>query len=154
MPYPDFEEFIASLNAHGVRYLVVGAHALAHHARPRATMDLNVLFDPTLANARRTLQAIRDFFGGADLGYSPSDLTNPEWFLQLGVAPVRIDLLTSLSGCGKFASLWKNRVEAKFGDVETYYLSFEDLVAAKTAAGRPQDFADLHELSKRRGGRR
>lgn len=148
MPYPDFEEFVAALNAHGVRYLIVGAHALAHHARPRATKDLDVLLDRTPANSRRAIEAIRSFFGGADLGYSAEDLMDPEWFLQLGVAPVRIDLLTNLMGCSKFASLWKNRVQAKFGSVAANFLSLDDLIAAKSAAGRPQDLADLHELQK------
>ncbi len=64
MPYPDFEEFIAELNAHGVRYLIVGAHALAHHARPRATKDLDVLIDATSANARRVLKAMESFLEG------------------------------------------------------------------------------------------
>jgi len=74
MPFRDYEEFIAALNAHGVRYLVVGAHAVALHARPRATKDLDVLIDPTPANARKALNALRAFFSGADLGYSIDDL--------------------------------------------------------------------------------
>jgi len=75
MPSQDYEEFIAALNAHGVRYLVVGAHAVAFHARPRATRDLDILIEPTPANARKALAALRDFFGGADLGYTVEDLT-------------------------------------------------------------------------------
>ena len=74
---PDYEEFIAALNAHGVRYLVVGAHAVAYHARPRATKDLDILLDPAPENARRALEALRNFFGGADLGYGVEDLTDP-----------------------------------------------------------------------------
>jgi hypothetical protein len=89
----DYEEFIAALNAHGVRYLVIGAHAVAFHARPRATKDLDILLEPTPANARKALAALRDFFGGADLGYTVEDLTDPDRIIQLGVAPVRIDLL-------------------------------------------------------------
>ena len=68
MPSRDFEEFIAALNAHGVRYLIVGAHAVAFHARPRATRDLDVLIKPTSSNARRTLAALREFLGGSDMG--------------------------------------------------------------------------------------
>lgn len=94
----DYEEFIAALNGHGVRYLIVGAHAVAFHARPRATRDLDILLDPAPATARRALGALRDFFGGADLGYTVADLTDPRWIIQLGVAPVRIDLLSQLPG--------------------------------------------------------
>ena len=89
----DYEEFIAALNVHGVRYLVVGAHAVAFHARPRATKDLDVLIEPTVANARKVLAALRDFFGGVELGYSEQDVIDPRWIIQLGVAPVRIDLI-------------------------------------------------------------
>jgi len=67
MPSRDYEEFIAALNARGVRYLVVGAHAVAYHARPRATKDLDILLEPTRENALRALTALRDFFGGAGL---------------------------------------------------------------------------------------
>src|SRR5712691_203669 len=96
MPSQDCEEFIAALNAHGVRYLVIGAHAVAFHARPRATKDLEVLLEPTAENARRALAALRDFFGGADLGHTVEDLLDPQWIVQLRVAPVRIDLLSEI----------------------------------------------------------
>jgi len=98
----DYEEFIAALNARGVRYLVVGAHAVALHARPRATKDLDIFLDPTPANAQRALAALRDFFGGVELGYTVDDLTDPRWIIQLGVAPVRIDLHAGVSGLENF----------------------------------------------------
>ena len=79
MPFRDYEEFIAALNDHEVRYLVIGAHAVAFHARPRATKDLDLFLEPTPANARRVLSALRDFFGGADLGYTVEDFTDPRW---------------------------------------------------------------------------
>ena len=144
----DYEEFIAALNDHGVRYLIIGAHAVAFHARPRATKDLDILLDPTPANARRALAALRDFFGGADLGYTVPDLTDPKWIIQLGVAPVRIDLLSQLPGCPSFQAAWKNRVEARFGTVTAYYLGLDDLIRAKEAAGRAQDRADARVLQR------
>jgi hypothetical protein len=151
----DYEEFIAALNGHGVRYLIVGAHAVAFHARPRATRDLDILLDPAPANARRALDALRDFFGGADLGYTIADLTNPRWIIQLGVAPVRIDLLSQLPGCPTFNAAWKTRVEARFGAVPAYYLGLDELIRAKEAAGRAQDRADARVLrqAKDRGQR-
>lgn len=63
MTFPDFEEFIASLNAHRVRYLIVGGYAVGFHARPRATKHIDVLVDRSLANARRTRAALRSFLG-------------------------------------------------------------------------------------------
>lgn len=148
MKYPDFEEFIAALNARGVRYLVVGAHAVAYHARPRATKDLDALVDPSPANARQVLQAIQDFFGGADLGYTVDDLTNPDMVIQFGIAPVRIDVITQIDGLEDFNQAWERRVDAAFGDVPAHYISLDDLITAKEAAGRPQDLADLVVLRK------
>ena len=146
MPSQDYEEFIAALNEREVRYLIVGAHALALHARPRATKDLDILLDPTLANARRALAALRDFFGGADLGYTVEDLADPRWIIQLGVAPVRIDLMSAISGCPNFRAAWGRRAEARFGAVKTNYLGLDDLIRAKEAAGRAQDLADVRVL--------
>jgi len=151
MPSQDYEEFIAALNAHGVRYLLVGAHAVAFHARPRATKDLDILIEPTVANARHTLAALRDFFGGADLGYTVEDLTAPDWIIQIGVAPVRIDLLAEIAGFTNFEDTWKNRVDARFGAIPTHYLGLDDLIVAKEAAGRPQDRADVRVLRRAMG---
>lgn len=148
MRYRDFEEFLESLNAREARYLVAGAHAVAFHAQPRATRDLDIYIEPTASNAQRVLAAIRDFFAGADLGFSIEDLTNPDLIIQLGVAPVRIDLLTSLSGIPSFAEAWERRVEARYGGVETSYLSLDDLIRAKEAAGREQDRADVTALRR------
>ena len=154
MGSPDFEEFIAALNAHGVRYLIVGAHAVAFHARPRATKDLDILIDPTAANARRTLKAIREFFGGADLGYTVDDLTDPHWISQISVAPIRIDLLAAIPGCPSFKDAWNARVEGRFGSVGANYLSLDDLIRAKEAADRHQDRADVRPLLRVRDRQR
>ncbi len=147
----DYEEFIAALNQHGVRYLVIGAHAVAFYARPRATKDLDILLDPAPANARRALTALRDFFGGADLGLTVDDLTDPRWIIQLGIAPTRIDLLLRVPGCPSFEGAWGNRVQARFGAVKAHYLGLEDLVRAKEAAGRAQDQADVRFLRRAKG---
>lgn len=148
MPSQDYEEFIAALNAHGVRYLVVGAHAVAFHARPRATKDLDILIEPTVANAQRILTALRNFFGGADLGYTVEDLINPRWIIQLGIAPVRIDLLSEISGLPTFEAAWKKRVNARFGSVETHYIGLDDLIRAKKETNRAQDRADVRILHR------
>jgi len=153
MPSSDYEEFIAAFHAHGVRYLVIGAHAVAYHARPRATKDLDILVEPTPENARKALDAMRDFFGGADLGYAIEDLTDPKWIIQIGVAPVRIDLLTSAPGCPNFETLWEHRIEARFGSVPAYYLGLDDLIRAKEAADREQDRADVRVLRRVQGQR-
>ena len=148
MAYPDFEEFIVALNARGVRYLLIGAHAVAFHARPRATKDLDVYVDPTRANAKRLKAALNDFFGGCPPGYADSDLLDPDAIIQLGVAPVRIDILSHVDGVERFSEAWERRVEGKFGSVDAHYVALEDLIAAKMAADRPQDRSDLVSLRR------
>lgn len=148
MRFRDYEEFIASLNASGARYLIAGSHALAFHATPRATKDLDVYIDPDAENAARVLAALRSFFGGSGLGYRVEDLTNPDRIIQLGVAPVRIDLLASLDGVASFAEAWQRRIDAAYGPVPAHYLGLDDLIAAKEAADRPQDRVDVAALRK------
>lgn len=104
----DYEEFIEFLNRLEARYLVVGAHAVAFHARPRATKDLDVFIEPTQENAELVLRAIRQFLG-TNLGIKLPDLTTPGRIVQLGVAPTRIDLMSRLSGIPDFESVWQQR---------------------------------------------
>ena len=150
----DYEEFIAALNARGANYLIIGAHAVAYHARPRARKDLGLFIEPTAANARKVLAAMRDFFDGADLGYTASDLIDPRWIVQLGVAPTRIDLMAEVSGVGSYRSAWDGRADATFGPVPAHYLGLDDLIRAKTAADREQDRADLRALRRAKRAKR
>src|SRR5207244_3561304 len=93
----DLREFIELLNSRGVDYVIVGAHSLAFHARPRYTGDLDILVRPSPENAAKLILLLRDFgFGAAN--FTESDFTVPEQMIQLGRAPNRIDLLTSISG--------------------------------------------------------
>lgn len=149
----DYEEFVALLNESGARYLIVGAHAVAHYARPRATKDLDLFIEPTPENAQRILAAIRDFLG-TDLGVTVEDLSTPGRIVQLGVAPTRIDLLSRLAGGLDFDAAWMKRTDAKFGEVDAHYLSLDDLIQEKESAGRDQDRADLRSLRRARQKRR
>jgi hypothetical protein len=142
----DFEELLESLNARKVRYLIGGAHALAFHARPRATKDLDLFIAPTRTNAERLIKALSDFFGGpAPSHVSIKALLDPSLIIQLGVAPVRVDLLSHF-GTLKFSEAWRTRVDAKFGSVDAHYLGRDQLIAEKTFFDRPQDRADVAAL--------
>jgi len=139
----DFEELLASLNAADASYLIGGAHALAFHARPRATKDLHLFIDPTLTNARRIRRALGEFLGGDPPDYVSVDaLLDPASIVQLGVAPVRVDLI-SVFGTLTFRQAWAQRVEGRFGPVPTHYLSRDHLIAEKRYHDRPQDRADV-----------
>ena len=130
----DYEEFVESLNESGARYFIVGAHAVAFHARPRATKDLDLFIEPTPENAERVLTSIRNFLG-SDLGLTIEDLTTPGSIVQLGVAPSRIDLISRLAGLQDFTSAWSSRIDARFGDVDAHYLSLDDLIQEKESGG-------------------
>lgn len=143
-PSSDFEELLAYLNAHHVRALVVGGHALAFHGRPRYTKDLDVLVEPTPENAARLIGALTDF-GFGDVGLSEGDFSVTGKVVQLGFAPNRIDLLTSIDGVS-FDEAWKGGVRGMFGSVSTMFLGKDEFVANKRAAGRLQDLADIDVL--------
>lgn len=151
----DFEELLASLNSRKVRYLIGGAHALAFHARPRATKDLDLFVAPTRPNAERFIKALADFFGGSPPSYvSVKTLLDPNLIVQLGVAPVRVDVLSHFATLS-FAEAWRTRVNARFGTVDAHYLGRQQLIAEKTHFDRPQDRADVAVLrAKRRRSRR
>ena len=120
-------------------------------ARPRATKDLDLFVAPTVANARRFILALGDFFGGAAPTYVTVDaLLDPKLIIQLGVAPVRVDVLSHFATL-TFAEAWRTRVDAKFGAVDTHYLGREQLIAEKRHFDRPQDRADLAVLLRRAG---
>ncbi|MCC7539087.1 MAG: hypothetical protein IT379_22890 [Deltaproteobacteria bacterium] len=150
--FPDFVALIASLNAHRVRYLIVGGYAVAFHARPRATKDIDVLVDPSPANARRTRAAVVAFLGAEAPEITVAKLTNPRTVLVLGRSPVRIDILTSLDGVS-FAAAYRRRVEATFGAERAAYLGLDDLIRVKRIADRPVDREDVRILERVRTAR-
>lgn len=144
----DFEELLAALDADRVRYVIGGAHALAFHARPRATRDLDVFVDPTPANARRLIAALARFFGGRAPSYvDEASILDPEIIIQLGVAPVRVALLSHFATI-TFREAWRDSVRGSFGSVPARYLSREHLIAEKEHFGRPQDVADVAVLRR------
>jgi hypothetical protein len=143
---PDFRDLLAAFNAHGVEYLVVGAHALAAHGHVRATKDLDVWVRPSAANATRVLTTLRTF--GAPLhDLVEEDLCRPGLVFQIGVAPVRIDVITAIDGVD-FDDAWPARLEARLGDLAVPVLSRQHLVANKKASGRLQDLADVEWLEQ------
>ena len=141
----DLSEFIKSLNSNNVDYVIVGGYAQAFHGRPRFTGDIDILIRPSVENAAR-LQSALSQFGFGRVGLREEDFTREEQVIQLGVAPNRIDVLTSLTGCN-FEDVWATRVPAKIAGLPVNFISKEQYVRNKRAVGRPQDLADLEALS-------
>lgn len=137
----DSRDLLALFEESGVDYAVVGAFALAFHARPRFTGDLDVWVHASPANAVRVLDALGKFgFGG--LGLSEADFLDPDQVVQLGHAPSRVDLLTGLTGVSNEAIL-QGRMRGTIGGLSVWFLGREELRKNKKALGRPQDLADL-----------
>ena len=144
----DWLEWLLSLNANDVEYVIVGGVALAHHGLPRYTGDLDVFIHATPKNASRVMKALKDF-GLASLNISQDDLSRKDRVIQLGFPPGRIDVLTSIDGV-TWAEVNAHCETGRYGDAATKYISRADLIRNKRAAGRPQDIADatrLEELS-------
>jgi hypothetical protein len=113
---PDFVDLLRAFIAADVRFLIVGAYALALHGRPRATGDLDIWIEATPENATRVMRALRTF-GAPTQDIDESDLARPGVTYQLGVAPVRIDILTELTAV-RFEEAWPERRRGRFGDVD------------------------------------
>lgn len=140
----NFSDLLSAFNARRVRFLLVGGYALSFYGRPRTTGDLDLWVEPILRNAEKVYDALAEF--GAPLaGIAPKDFATPGTVFQIGVAPGRIDLLTSLTGL-QFAPAWKNRRRAHYGSVPISLLSERDFLRNKRALGRPRDLADADEV--------
>ena len=140
----DLREFIGLLNSRGVEYVIVGAHSLASHGRPRYTGDLGILVRPSPENAEKMVALLRDFgFGTTD--FAESDFTAPDQMIQLGRAPNRIDLLTGISGVA-IDDAFRTKISTEMEGVPVFVPSKELLIRNKRAVVRPQDIADLEAL--------
>jgi predicted nucleotidyltransferase len=142
----DLREFLRSLTAREVDYLLVGGYAVALHGFPRATADLDLWLETSPANVERTLAALRDF------GFAPGPdaaqaLATPGKILRLGYPPVRIELLTAPAGVD-FLPCRSRAVPKEFLGLEVPTISLDDLIANKRAAGRPKDLVDVAELER------
>ncbi|MGH9253441.1 MAG: hypothetical protein ACRD3C_02605 [Vicinamibacterales bacterium] len=141
---PDFVDLLRAFIAADVRFLVVGAYALGLHGRPRATGDLDIWVDATAENASRVMRALQAF-GAPMQDITESDFTKPGVTYQIGVAPVRIDILTELTGL-TFAEAWPDRIRRPFGDVEVDFIGREAFIRNKRATGRARDLVDIEGL--------
>lgn len=143
---PDFKELLALFNKHEIEYIIVGAYALAYHGAPRFTGDIDIYVRPTQDNATRIIAALSSF-GFGSLGLKKEDFQKPEQVIQLGVPPVRIDLITSITGV-TWEQANAGKVAAKYGDVDVHYLGRNQYAQNKRATGRKKDLADLEALGE------
>jgi hypothetical protein len=134
------------LNSSKVEYIIVGALAVSWYGFPRYSADVDFLVRPSIQNAERVLEAIRDF-GMSSLNLSADDFSVPERVVQLGVEPNRIDLMTSITGVS-FEDAWNSRVAGTLEGIPVQFIGRSALLRNKDATGRAKDRIDADELRR------
>jgi hypothetical protein len=140
----DFKEFIQSLSANCVQFLVVGGYAVAVHGHPRYTKGMDIWIGRSLENAEWLVAALHQF-GFGSLGLTDADFLEPDQVVQLGYPPNRIDIVTSLSGV-EFDGCYERRLVVLLDDEPVSFIGLDDLRLNKRATGTPQDLADFGNL--------
>jgi hypothetical protein len=145
----DYKDLLSAFHAHGVRYLIVGGYAVIYHAQPRFTKDIDLFIKADPVNAQATYAALAAF--GVPLqGIRPEDFAERGSFFRFGRDPHSFDILPEIPGVD-FEEAWERRVEGVIdpkSGLKAFFISAPDLIAAKLAAGRPQDLADAEVVRK------
>jgi len=145
--YQDYKDLLSAFHAHGVKYLIVGGYAVIFHAQPRFTKDIDFFIKADSANAHAVYTALASF--GAQLdAIRPEDFSDRNAFFRFGRDPRGFDILPDLPGVD-FEAAWQRRVEGVLDDatgLKAFFISKDDLIAAKLASGRPQDLADVSAI--------
>ena len=145
--YQDYKDLLSAFHAHGVRYLIVGGYAVIFHAQPRFTKDIDVFIKADPANAQAVYAALAEF--GAPLqNIRPEDFGDRGSFFRFGRDPRGFDILPDLPGVD-FDAAWERRVEGVIGPesgLKAFFISKDDLIAAKLASGRIRDLADVEDI--------
>lgn len=141
---PDFNEFLKLLNNRDVRYLLIGGYAVNFHGYVRATADMDIWIERTLSNAKKVVKVLQEF--GFDVeGLNSTLFLNKEKVIRMGVPPLRIEILTSISGV-EFDECYESRIEKKWRSVKIKIINLEKLKQNKSASGRKKDLTDLDYL--------
>ncbi|MCA9423452.1 MAG: hypothetical protein KC994_00190 [Candidatus Omnitrophica bacterium] len=144
--YREWSELLGLFNEEQIDYLIVGGHALAFHGAPRFTGDLDILVRPDSENAAKVIKALAEF-GFSFPNLTAEDFASPDQVVQLGVPPMRVDLITSLSGV-TWDEASAGKVAGKFGNVPVDFLGRDQFIATKRATGRKKDLADIEALGE------
>ena len=145
---PHYKELLRLLNEFEVEYLIVGGFAVMKYGEPRYTKDLDVWVHNSPQNSVRVVGALKKF--GAPLEHdriTAETFTDRQLVYQIGIAPVRVDILTEITGV-QFPDAWRKRVASTFFGVPVHFISWDDLVTNKQALGRSSDLKDLRQSPK------
>ncbi len=147
--HQDYKELLQLLNDHNAQYVIVGAYALAFHGNPRYTGDLDIFIGCDEGNAEKIVKALQDF-GFSSFNITKKDIMEPDTVIQLGYPPLRIDLITSLTGVS-WDEVYNNALLGNYGDVQVLFIGKEQFIKNKKALGRYQDLADLEAIGYKNG---
>lgn len=142
----DFRELLELFNKHKVEYVIVGAYALAFHGCPRYTGDLDLLVKSDPNNAKKIIEAIKEF-GFESLNLTIEDFSSPEKVVQLGIPPIRIDLITSLTAL-TWEQVESHKVKGEYGSIPVYFIGKTELITNKKSLGRHKDLADIESITE------
>ncbi len=140
----DIRSLLRSLNELKVRYVIIGAYAFPFYGYSRATIDIDIFIDPKRKNAKKTLEAL-DNFGYDVSGVTVEDMLKKKILIRQYA--LETDIHPFVTGVS-FEEVWKNKEKGKIEGVETYFVSLDDLITMKRAAGREKDLLDLKALQK------
>jgi hypothetical protein len=139
----EYQDIIELFNEHNVRYLVAGAYAMATCGYSRSTYDIDLWIDKEEKNVEKVILALDEF--GVPFEIKKDDLTKDNVVIQIGIAPVRIDILTDIDGVD-FDEAYEKRVEHDFGSLVATVLHLDDILKNKIASNRAKDKIDVIEL--------
>ena len=143
---PDFKEFLELLNARNIEYMIVGSYALAYYGAPRYTGDIDLFVKRSEENAEKLILALADF-GFKFCNLTEQDFLADENIIQLGMPPVRIDILTFLSGLD-WEDAFIHKEKAMIDDIPVFIIGKDDYIINKRKTGRAKDIADVEAIIK------
>jgi hypothetical protein len=141
----DYKDIIELFNKYEVKYLVVGSYAMSAWGYSRSTYDIDIIVEKSLDNASKILNALNEF--GIPYEMNKSDFMSDNSIIQIGVAPLRIDIITDIDGVS-FDEIWESKTLHNFKDVSAYIISLEHIIKNKESTNRLKDKVDVVELKK------
>jgi hypothetical protein len=142
----DFKELFELFNGHRVEYIIVGSYALAFHGAPRFTGDIDVFVHSSFENSQRILSDLADF-GFGSLNLTIDDFQKPDSIVQLGCPPIRIDIMTSITGV-TWEEANKGKQPCLYDNTPVFFLGKKQYLANKRLVGRKKDLADIEALGE------
>lgn len=146
----DFREFIALLEKHAIEYLIVGGYAVAYHGFPRYTGDIDFFVAISDSNATGLL-AVFEEFGFGDIGIGKADFLEPDFVVEIGREPRKIQVPTGIDGV-TFEECRKHEITETYGGMSLRFIGIEELLKNKQASARDKDLIDLRALKDLHGG--